>query len=571
MVTSHDASPIGPGQPATRGEEPVIRLRAVGRRFGAVIALDGVSLDIHRGEVHCVLGENGAGKSTLIAMLAGMQQPDTGQIELHGVPTVIQGPAVSRRHGIRVVYQHSMLVPTMTVAENFQLGLGATAGHALDDARNPGRRHATRDVTALVNELRERHGFEGEAQTLASELSLGARQFLEIERAFAEMPSVLVLDEPTSLLAAHHRDALYANIAAFSSRGGSVVYVTHKLSEVQRLADRITVLRAGTVVDRIDPSMLHDSHAWKSEVTGASLRGRIVSAMFGENPMGERQAEHLPPSAEYDLALPPRSQSPQSPVLRLTGVTVEGPRFGTVSTGPPERRAPLTGVDLALQPGEVMGIAGIEGHGQRELARVIAGEIPCTRGQIFLDSTPIHHRTVAQRQRLGIVYVPEDRLGEGIIGSMSVALNAIATHIGRRPFWKGLRMQRDTVRAHAQRLITHAGIRPDDPAVPAGTLSGGNVQKLLLARAIDQAPRVLVCHQPTHGLDLYTAKRIRDELRQLADQGTAVLVLSQDLDELMHLSDRIAVLAGGTLTSPLMTGDRQTRARLTSLLAEVTA
>lgn len=542
--------------PQQEGDAPLVRLHEVGRRFGAVTALDGVSLDVRAGEVHCVLGENGAGKSTLIAMLAGMQQPDTGAIVVRGAPTAIRTPAVSRGLGIRVVYQHSMLVPTLSILENLMLGAGRRGGH------RGGHRAALRRSELLLSQLRARGAFGPGPETLVGELGLGERQLLESELAFADQPSVLVLDEPTALLAAHEIDDLFSRITQHASDGGAVVCVTHKLDEVLRIADRVTVLRSGRVVDELDLRRDTGAHVSGESSEGERLRQRIVTSMFGAPPEtlshepGSQPAHDTAPDPERPSQLTTRPA-----LLRLT----------QVSTAAAVGRQPLVDFSLEVRQAEVLGIAGIDGHGQRDLARVIAGEIACESGQLVFDGAPVTKLSVAERQRLGIAYVTDDRLGEGTIASMSVEINAIAKQIGQQPFWRRGRLQRAAVRMHAQSLIEEADIRPDDPAVRAGTLSGGNLQKLLLARETMRAPRLLVCSQPTYGLDLHTTQRIRAELRRLAASGTAVVVISQDLDELVQLSDRIVVMSSGQVSDELTSVDERSRDRIASRIAGVVA
>lgn len=507
---------------------PKLRLRGVTKRFGPVTANAQIDLDLRGGEVHCVLGENGAGKSTLISMLAGFQQPDEGIIEIDGRACTLASPAVALARGIGVVYQHSALIPTMSVLEN--LMLGQRRGVLLDRA-------AAED---LLTEIGEMFGGRIDPDTAVHELGLGQRQQLEIAKVLWEKPEVLVLDEPTSMLAAEGVERLKAGVRRLADEGVAVLFVTHKLHEALELGDRVSVLRAGRVALSVDTDELRTQDSQEVE-------GRILVAMFGDETTSK-----LGESGQGALALDAAS----SEVLRLESVSVAGEPGSS----------PATEVSLAIRAGEILGIAGIDGHGQRHLAEAIAGQRPLTGGRLLLGGRNISRESVRSRQRLGVRYVTDDRLHEGIVGSFSVAINLLLKHIGNRPFWRFGRMDRAAVAAEATHLIERYEIRPPASDARAGTLSGGNIQKLLLARELAGEATVVVLNKPTYGLDLRTVRRVRDEIRQFAERGGAVLLISTDLDELKELANSISVISRGRIVGRVENDGVRVRERVGALI-----
>lgn len=527
------------------GTSPALRVRNLTKRFGEVIANDAVSIDAWAGEVHCLLGENGAGKSTLIAMLAGLQQPDAGFIELGGATHPITSPAEAIERGIGVVYQHSALIPSMTVLEN--LMLSQREGFWVN------RTTALAHLAALNATLDSPVGPDDRL----SSLSLGQRQQLDIARVMWQRPRVLVLDEPTSMLGGQGIEELLASVREVVSQGVAVILVTHKLDEALALGDRVTVLRAGRVARRFEGSEL-------SALGEDRARGEIVAAMFGgaePSALGldrlDRRPRPLSPSKGAGEGTRPSSLSRCTATLVLEGV----------ATSPGSALVPLDGVTLQISAGEILGLAGVDGQGQRQLAEIIAGQCAPSAGRVLLDGDDITKMTVRERQLLGVRYVTDDRLGEGIVGSLSVALNLLLKRIGERPFWRFGCMRRDEVREHANHLSAQYGIRASSSDAAAGTLSGGNIQKILLARELEGDPKVVVFHKPSYGLDSRTVQFVHDEMRRLAEHGAAVLLMSTELDELTSLSHRIAVLSRGSIVGVVENEGEAVREHIGTLVA----
>lgn len=518
------------------GADPdvVVRLTGISKTFpggdtGDVVANDGIDLELRRGEVHCLLGENGSGKSTLIGILGGLQQPDAGSIAIDGAPVALRSPAASISHGIGVVHQHATLVPSMSVLEN--LMLGDRGGLLLD------RRGATARLVELSGSL----GAELDPARRAGDLALGQRQQLEIVKALwggsRGGARVLILDEPTSMLTPQGVERLLSDVRRLASEGLAVLFVTHKLHEAYLLGDAVTVLRRGRVVERIGSAEF-------AELDEARASERMLAAMFGsDSEDAGSSGSAVDPASSLRGDRRPARPAPGAPViLRLDGVGTADANAVTGSGGMPVRE-----VSLEIRAGELLGVAGIDGHGQQHLAEAIAGQRPCSSGGVLIDGRRIERLGVRDRRHLGVRYVTDDRLDEGIVGSLSVALNLVLKQIGERPFWRRGRMDRGAVLAEARERIEAYDIRTPSAETRAGTLSGGNIQKLLLARELAHDPRVVVVNKPTYGLDLKTVERVRGILRDFAGRGGAGLIISTDLDELVELCGRIAVISGGRI------------------------
>ena len=479
-----------------------IAMAGIVKRFGNVVALADVDLSLVPGEVHALLGENGAGKSTLLAILSGMQQPDVGEILIAGERLELPSPATALARGIATVYQHFTLVPTLSVRDNLLLGIERSI-----------TRRGERSNAELSTTL-SRFGIELPLDAPVGSLPIGVRQRVEIAKALLHEPHYLLLDEPTSVLAPAEVEALLTIIRTLATSGIGVLLVTHKLNEALAVSDRVTVLRAGRIM--LSESTTDDR---------SSLRDRLVTAMFG----GEGQGSS--PSTT------PASRVPSTTRLRLIDITTES----GIGAGA------LTNLSLDLRGGEILGLAGVAGNGQRALGEVIAGQRSPRSGRIELDGRDVTRNGVAARTAAGVGMTTDERLGEGIVASLPVELNLALKQLGREPVARGPFLNRGSVREQAERLITQYEIRPPDPHRPAGRLSGGNIQKLLLARELAHDPAVLVCVEPTTGLDLRTATRVHELLRDLANKGRAVLLISSDLDELLEASDRIAVIYRGRI------------------------
>jgi simple sugar transport system ATP-binding protein len=515
-------SSITPQNDRRQGEAPAVELAMITKAFPGVLANDRISLAVRHGEVHCLLGENGAGKTTLMGVLAGMVRPDAGRIRLDGHEVEIDSPKHAIDLGIGMVYQHTSLVPTLTVLEN--LMLGQAEGVRLDAGR------ARRRLEETGGSL----GLDVPPNATTGTLALGQQQQLEIIKALWRGSKVLILDEPTSMLTPQGVAELEQILARLKSQGLAVVFITHKLHEAVSMADRISILSQGRLVGSIGPDELSSS-------TLEELQERIVHLMFGSQ---APQAAGVAELAEHVEGHRPRRALDSGLALELDGVTVR--------PGPGEIGA--YDVSLEVRAGEIMGVAGVDGNGQRELAEVIAGQRSVAGGEIRFHGHTITRLRVGQREKLGLRYVTDDRLGEATVSSLSVALNIVLKQIGRPPFWERGRIRTASILAKARELIQRYEIRTPGPETRVGALSGGNVQKVVLARELSFGPRVVVYNKPTYGLDVRTTRTVRQTVRAQAEAGVTSLVISTDLEELLDLCDRIAVLFRGRIVGVVENG-----------------
>jgi ABC-type uncharacterized transport system ATPase subunit len=483
-----------------------------------VIANDGIDLDIHAGEVHALLGENGAGKSTLINILSGMYRPDAGEIRFEGKTVAIHSPRTAIELGVGTVYQHLTLVPTLSVLENLILGSqGGTGRLDLGAARD------------RFTELARLLGVDFDPRARAGSLALGQQQQVEIMKAlWREGSRVLILDEPTSMLTPQGYEELRSVLENLTAEGLAVILITHKLHEAIELGDRVTVLRAGRKVGSLAPGELRG----RSE---EELSARIVEMMFGE------EASELADAVEVEAAAAPRTLARRAPggvALEVRGVALDGDAEGVG----------LRDLSLELRAGEIVGVAGVDGNGQRELAELIAGQRRPTAGEVLLFGEDVTRLGVRGRERRGLRYVTDDRLGEGTVAELDVAMNAVLKRIGTSPFWRAGAEQRDEIDRFARDLVERFDVRTPSVRARTATLSGGNLQKLLVARELSGDPRVVVFNKPTHGLDVRTAEFVRDQIRDGAAHGHAALLISTEIEELVDLCDRIVVMSRGELT-----------------------
>ncbi len=494
---------------------PAVELIGITKAFPGVVANDDISLTVLPGEVHCLLGENGAGKSTLMSVLSGMTQPDAGRIRVAGRDVHIDSPRAALGLGVGMVYQHSTLVPALSVLENLLLGEGG--GLRLDAAGGEAR----------LAELAATLGVQIDPSARTGDLSLGEQQQVEIIKALWRGSSVLILDEPTSMLAPEGVAELQKVLVRLKSAGQAVIFITHKLHEAASIGDRVTILKGGRVVGSLGEDVLRSR-------TPEELQAEIVAIMFGEEPAPAGGI------AELEATLPEHRRAKRATgdtLLELAGVAAGG---DGLSPG-------IADVSLSLHEGEILGVAGVDGNGQRELAEVIAGQRRTSAGDVRLFGAPIGKLDVRARQKLGLRYVTDDRLGEGIVGSLGVGLNLVLKRIGQQPFWKRGRIRNGEIEREARDLVTRFDVRTPSVATRAATLSGGNIQKVLLARELSSSPKVVVFNKPTYGLDIRTTLAVRNRIRDLAAEGVGSLVISTDLDELLDLCDRIAVLYQGRL------------------------
>jgi simple sugar transport system ATP-binding protein len=504
--------------PAMLGAAPAAALRNVTKRFPGIVALNDVSLEFHAGEVHVLLGENGAGKSTLVSLLAGMQQPDEGDILIDGARVSIDSPRRSMDLRIGTVFQKVLLVPSLSVLENLMLG-------------GPWHRRLAR--TAALRRFQELSALLGlgiEPGAKVSGLSLGEQQQVEIMRALWRDEKVLLLDEPTSMLTTQGVADLGRMLRRLRDQGVALILITHKLLEAYEFGDRISVLRLGRLAGAIEPAALR-------AMNEAQRTATVIALMFGTEAPGQDR------DAELAILLGRKRR-------RAGEVNRSQPAMLTlrdVASGADHSETPLREVSLQLWPGEILGIAGVDGNGQKHLAEVLAGQRRVLAGRIELGGQDVTRGRVPERRQRGIRYVTDDRLGEGTVGTFSVATNLVLKEIGAAPFWRRGLTDWALIHASAREQIAANDIRTPSELTAVGKLSGGNVQKVLLARELDAQANVAIFNKPTYGLDLHNQRLALDRIVAAAARGVAVIVLSTDLDELIEVSDRIGVMFQGRL------------------------
>jgi ABC-type uncharacterized transport system ATPase subunit len=521
MIKAAQASPAAdsPGS----GSSTVAALRQVTKRFPGIVALDRVSLEFRLGEIHVLLGENGAGKSTLVALLAGMQQLDDGEILIDGRPAVIDSPRRSMDLGIGAVFQRVLLVPSLTVIENLMLG-----GSWLKSLARAAALRRFEELSTLLATRIDPHA-------PLSGLSLGEQQQVEIMRALWRDEKLLLLDEPTSMLTPQGVADLGRMMRRLKEKGVALILITHKLLEAYAFGDRISVLRLGRVAGEIAPQQLQTmSEAERTE--------SVIRMMFGAD-AGIGAAAHGEHEEELAILLGRK--------LRRANTVDRNQRAilsaRALATAPDFAETALHEVSFELRAGEVLGIAGVDGNGQKHLAEVLAGQRPLRQGRIELAGSDITRGRVPQRRQRGIRYVTDDRLGEGTVGTFSVATNLVLKEIGALPYWRHGISDWQLIHRSAREQIMRNDIRTPSELTPVGKLSGGNVQKVLLARELDAEANVAILNKPTYGLDLHNQRLALDRIVAAAARGVAVIVISTDLDELLEISDRIGVMFQGRL------------------------
>ncbi|MCW2908894.1 MAG: transporter related protein [Actinomycetia bacterium] len=476
-----------------------LELKGITKRYGSLVANDHIDLTVEQGQIHALLGENGAGKTTLVNVLYGLAQPDEGEILIDGQPQHLGSPSHAIKAGIGMVHQHFMLVPVFTVAENVTLGMERTRVLGLID-----RRRTRRDV----RELSERYGLQVNPDTLVEDLPVGVQQRVEIVKALLREANVLILDEPTSVLTPGESQELFRIMRELRSGGRSIVFISHKLKEVQEIADTITVIRRGRVVGQRPPTTSDAELA--SLMVGRSVQLRVTK----------------PPASPGDVR------------LDVQGLTVAGE----------EDKSALDEVSFQVRAGEILGVAGVQGNGQTELCEALLGLVPAAAGSVRLEGQDLTHATPRQRLHSGVGYIPEDRQEDGLVAGFSVGENLILDVYNEPPYSSGIALDRGTINKTAAERVADFDIRTTSTATPVGTLSGGNQQKVILAREIGRDVRLLVASQPTRGLDVGSIEFVHRRIVEERDQGVAVLIISSELDEIYALSDRIAVMYEGKIT-----------------------
>jgi general nucleoside transport system ATP-binding protein len=479
-----------------------LRADAIDKSYGTVRANVAVSVDIRRGEIHAILGENGAGKSTLMRILYGMEVPDSGVIQIDSQPTVFRSPRDAIRVGVGMVHQHFMLVPTLTVLENLMLG-NEIAGRGIVNFR---------EARASVLELASRFHISVDLDQKVSQLSVGEQQRVEILKVLVRRARILILDEPTAVLMPQEIADFMISLRQLAEKGFSIFIVTHKLSEAMQVSDRVSVMRGGRMIG-----------TWKtSEVTPDAL----IAHMIGH---------------DRHVHLARRETEVRRQIIWLRDLRVEGDRG----------RDALRGLDLTIQGGEILGIAGVEGNGQRELAEAIIGLREIKGGHVELEGENVAGRSTIDILHKGVGFIPEDRHHDALVLSFSVAENAVLTNHSDPPFERGGMIVPDAVSAFAKKLVNEFQIRCASVGIPMRNLSGGNQQKLVLGRELSRNLRLLIAMQPTRGLDVGAIDYVHSRLIEARNRGTAVLLISTELDEVMALSDRIAVIREGRIVGTL--------------------
>jgi general nucleoside transport system ATP-binding protein len=476
-----------------------LELKGITKRYGSLVANDHIDLTVEPGQIHALLGENGAGKTTLMNVLFGLTQPDEGEILIDGQPQHLGSPSHAIQAGIGMVHQHFMLVPVFTVAENVTLGMERTRALGLID-----RRRTRRDV----RELSEQYGLQVNPDALVEDLPVGVQQRVEIIKALLREANVLILDEPTSVLTPGETEELFRIMRDLRAGGRSLVFISHKLKEVQEIADTITVIRRGQVVGQRPPT---------------ASDAELAALMVGR-------------SVQLRVTKPPAS--PGEVRLDVQNLTVAGE----------EGRPALDGVSFQVRAGEILGVAGVQGNGQTELCEALLGLLPVVGGSVRLEGRDLTRATPQQRLRAGIGYIPEDRQEDGLVAGFSVADNLVLDVYDQPPYSSGIALNLGTIHKTAAERVADFDIRTTSTATQAGTLSGGNQQKVILAREIGRDVRLLVASQPTRGLDVGSIEFVHRRIVEERDQGVPVLIISSELDEIYALSDRIAVMYEGKIT-----------------------
>ena len=482
---------------------PVLELRGITKRFPGVLANDHIDLSLEKGEIHALLGENGAGKTTLMNILYGLYQPDEGEIFVNGKKLVVHSPTDAISAGIGMVHQHFMLIPVFTVTENVMLGDEMTkAAGVLDRAA----------ASQRVKKISEAYQLEVRPDAYISDLPVGVQQRVEIIKLLYREADILILDEPTAVLTPQEADELFKIMRSLTEQGKSIIFITHKLREVLRAADRITVIRDGKVMGTTTPKRTTENN--------------LASMMVGR---------------EVLLRVDKKAAKPGPVVLEVNDLKVTDDR----------KHLTVEGVSFDVHAGEVVGVAGVQGNGQTELVKALTGLRQSFSGKIQLlgkDITQAHPREITE---LGVAHIPEDRQRDGLVLSFPVADNLVLNSYYHEPFAKGVILQEKKIVSSANEVIRAFDVRTPSAMTTVGSLSGGNQQKVIVARELSRPVKLVVASQPTRGLDVGSIEYIHKQLIARRDQGAAVLLVSSELDEIMQLSDRISVMFRGKIVDIL--------------------
>jgi len=495
--------------------ETVIEMRGITKKFNGLIANNNIHFNLKKGEIHALIGENGAGKTTLMSTLSGMYQPNEGEIYVRGKKVKINSPEEALNFGIGMVYQHLTLVSTLSVLENVLLG---TNNKFLLPNKYAEKR---------INEIAESFGLYVEPRMKIWQLTAGEQEKVEIIKLFYRGSDVLILDEPTSFFTPLEVEDFFTVLRNMARLGKSIVFITHKIEEAVNVSDRLTILRQGNKEEEIDLKAMPG-------IKGrGNIKDKIIRTMFKE-------------TKYFDVIKKTPIQNIDEAVLALEGVAAKNDRGVDA----------LKYISFSLEKGEIFGIAGVDGNGQKELAEVIVGLRKVTSGKITLNEFDITNKSIKFINEKGVFYVTEDRIEEGSVGNFTVAENTIFRCYKKEPFSrKGIFLNMQKIKEYADELIHDFSIKVPDSEALVKTLSGGNIQKLILAREFSHKPVVIICNKPTHGLDVMTTRFIRNEIKTQSKRGVSVILISSDLDELLELSNRIGILYKGDLIDILHNKD----------------
>jgi general nucleoside transport system ATP-binding protein len=498
----------------------VLELRGITKRFPGVLANDHIDLTLEEGEIHALLGENGAGKTTLMNILYGLYQPDQGEILVRGKPIDVHSPSDAISSGVGMVHQHFMLVPVFTVTENVMLG---------DEEVKTGGVLNRKQATQKIRQISEQYGLQVDPDTYIKDLPVGVQQRVEIIKLLYREADILILDEPTAVLTPQEADELFKIMRSLTDRGKSIIFITHKLREVMDVADRITVIRRGKVIGSTRPAEADQS------MLAEMMVGRAV----------QLEVERTPAKAGET-------------VMIVEDLVVLDERH----------QVAVDGISFDVRAGEVLGIAGVQGNGQTELVEALTGLRPPVSGKVSLVGEEITNAKPRQITELGSAHVPEDRQRDGLVLTFPIADNLVLNTYYQPPFTKGVVLNEAKIHEQADRLIREFDVRTPSAMTSAGALSGGNQQKVIVAREFSRPIHLLIASQPTRGLDVGSIEYIHARIIAKRDEGCAVLLVSSELDEIMGLSDRIAVMYRGKIIE-ILTAEQATKEKVGLLMAGV--